>query len=84
MMQLGRRPANPCDLRPVQRAAGSEERDQRRRNDHDDPEHDPLKSAVIERAIETVLAGGGPKTPDLAGKANTKEVGEAIAAEISR
>jgi tartrate dehydrogenase/decarboxylase / D-malate dehydrogenase len=39
---------------------------------------------AIERAIEVVLASGGPRTPDLGGAANTKAVGEAIAAEICR
>jgi tartrate dehydrogenase/decarboxylase/D-malate dehydrogenase len=38
---------------------------------------------AIERAIEKVLGGGGPRTADIGGKAKTKEVGEAIAAEIS-
>jgi tartrate dehydrogenase/decarboxylase/D-malate dehydrogenase len=36
----------------------------------------------IERAIESVLAGGGPRTADLGGRANTREVGEAIAAAV--
>ena len=39
---------------------------------------------AIERAIEMVLAGGGPRTPDIGGKANTKELGEAIASAVSR
>jgi tartrate dehydrogenase/decarboxylase/D-malate dehydrogenase len=39
---------------------------------------------AVERAIETVLATGGPRTADLGGNANTKTVGEAIAAETSR
>src|SRR6202451_3741174 len=39
---------------------------------------------AVESAIETVLATGGPKTPDLGGNANTKEVGEAIAAATAR
>ena len=39
---------------------------------------------AIERAIESVLAAAGPKTPDLGGNANTKTVGEAIAAETLR
>jgi len=37
---------------------------------------------AVERAIEMVLAGGGPRTPDIGGKANTKELGEAIASAI--
>ena len=39
---------------------------------------------AIERAIESVLGGGGPRTPDIGGKAKTQELGEAIAAEVSR
>jgi tartrate dehydrogenase/decarboxylase / D-malate dehydrogenase len=39
---------------------------------------------AIERAIESVLGGGGPRTPDLGGKSTTHEMGKAIAAEISR
>jgi tartrate dehydrogenase/decarboxylase/D-malate dehydrogenase len=39
---------------------------------------------AIERAIEMVLGGGGPRTPDLGGKATTKDLGEAIAAAVSR
>ena len=39
---------------------------------------------AIERAIEMVLAGGGPRTPDIGGKATTKELGEAIASAVSR
>ena len=39
---------------------------------------------AIEKAIEDVLAGNGPKTPDLGGKASTRDVGEATAAAISR
>lgn len=41
---------------------------------------DPADSIV--RAIETVLRGG-PRTPDMGGKANTQEVGKAIAAAVS-
>jgi len=37
---------------------------------------------AIERAIETVLGGSGPKTPDIGGKARTSDLGEAIAAEV--
>ena len=33
-------------------------------------------------AIERVLSGGGPKTPDLGGQARTKDLGDAIAAEV--
>ena len=39
---------------------------------------------AVERAIEFVLAGGGPLTPDIGGKATTKELGEAIASAVSR
>ena len=39
---------------------------------------------AIERAIEAVLAGAGPRTADIGGRAPTREVGEAIAAGISR
>src|ERR1700685_49842 len=35
-------------------------------------------AAAVEQAIEIVLAGGGPLTPDIGGKAKTKELGEAI------
>lgn len=38
---------------------------------------------AVERAIEGVLANGGPRTPDIAGNASTIEVGQAIAASIS-
>jgi tartrate dehydrogenase/decarboxylase / D-malate dehydrogenase len=38
---------------------------------------------AIERAIEAVLGGGGPRTPDIGGKAKTTELGEAIAGEVS-
>ena len=34
---------------------------------------------AIERAIETVLTGGGPKTRDMGGNGSTEEVGKAIA-----
>jgi tartrate dehydrogenase/decarboxylase/D-malate dehydrogenase len=34
---------------------------------------------LIVNAIEKVLAGGGPRTPDLGGKATTKDVAKAIA-----
>jgi tartrate dehydrogenase/decarboxylase / D-malate dehydrogenase len=37
---------------------------------------------AIESTIAAVLAGNGPKTPDLGGNATTKDVGQAIAAEI--
>ena len=37
---------------------------------------------AIEKAIESVLGRGGPRTADIGGKARTTEVGEAIAAEV--
>lgn len=36
----------------------------------------------IEKAIASVLAQSGPRTPDIGGKASTKDVGAAIAGEI--
>lgn len=38
---------------------------------------------AVESALENVLARSDVRTPDLGGKANTREVGEAIAHEIS-
>jgi len=38
---------------------------------------------AVEHAIESVLAGNGPRTPDIGGNARTHEVGEAIAIEVS-
>jgi tartrate dehydrogenase/decarboxylase/D-malate dehydrogenase len=43
----------------------------------DDAAHDR-----IVRAIEKVLGGGGPRTPDLGGKATTKDVAAAVAASL--
>jgi tartrate dehydrogenase/decarboxylase/D-malate dehydrogenase len=43
--------------------------------------HKDAAQAVM-RAIEDVLANGGPRTRDLGGKASTVEVGKAIAAAI--
>jgi tartrate dehydrogenase/decarboxylase/D-malate dehydrogenase len=37
---------------------------------------------AIERAIEKVLGEAGPRTADIGGKANTQEVGEAIASQV--
>ena len=43
-----------------------------------------LESATaIRRAIETLLGEGGPRTPDLGGKAKTAEVGAAVTALIT-
>jgi tartrate dehydrogenase/decarboxylase/D-malate dehydrogenase len=39
----------------------------------------PEAAAAIVHAIETVLASGGPRTPDIGGKAVTAELGQAIA-----
>lgn len=39
---------------------------------------------AVERAIEAILATGGPRTADIGGNASTVEVGKAIAAEIDR
>jgi tartrate dehydrogenase/decarboxylase / D-malate dehydrogenase len=41
-------------------------------------------AAAVERAIEIVLGDGGPRTPDIGGKATTKDLGEAIASAVSR
>ena len=38
---------------------------------------------AVEHTIFKVIAGGDPRTPDIGGKANTREMGEAIASEIS-
>ena len=47
-------------------------------------EHHGYSDAATEivRAIEEVVSEGGPKTPDLGGQANTKDLGDAIAAAI--
>jgi tartrate dehydrogenase/decarboxylase/D-malate dehydrogenase len=37
---------------------------------------------AVERAIEDVLANGGPRTRDLGGRSSTSEVGKAIAGAI--
>jgi tartrate dehydrogenase/decarboxylase/D-malate dehydrogenase len=42
----------------------------------------PEAARAVERAIEAVVGGGGPRTPDLGGKASTQDVGKAIAAAI--
>lgn len=38
---------------------------------------------AVERAIDTVLARSDVHTPDLGGRATTRDVGDAIAHEIS-
>ncbi len=42
----------------------------------------PAAARAVEEAIARVLAGGGPRTPDMGGRATTEELGRAIAAEI--
>ena len=37
---------------------------------------------LVVGAIERVLAGDGPRTPDLGGKANTRDVADAILKEL--
>jgi tartrate dehydrogenase/decarboxylase/D-malate dehydrogenase len=36
----------------------------------------------VERAIESVLGGAGPRTPDIGGTAGTQDLGESIASQI--
>ena len=47
-------------------------------------EHHGHKAAAdaIVQACEEVVSGGGPKTPDLGGQANTSDLGDAIAAAV--
>ena len=47
-------------------------------------EHHGHKEAAdaIVQACEDVVSGGGPKTPDLGGQANTSDLGDAIAAAV--
>ncbi len=42
----------------------------------------PDAARAIEKAIEDVLESGGVRTPDMGGKAGTREVGEAIASLV--
>ncbi len=42
----------------------------------------PAAARAVEAAIESVVGGGGPRTPDLGGKASTQEMGKAIASAI--
>ena len=42
----------------------------------------PAGHDLIVGAIERVLAGNGPRTPDLGGKAGTRDVAEAILQEL--
>jgi tartrate dehydrogenase/decarboxylase/D-malate dehydrogenase len=39
-------------------------------------------AAAIVSAIEDVVGGGGPRTPDMGGQASTGDLGEAIAAQV--
>jgi tartrate dehydrogenase/decarboxylase/D-malate dehydrogenase len=39
-------------------------------------------SGAIVRAIEDVVGGGGPRTPDMGGQASTSDLGQAIAAQV--
>jgi len=43
--------------------------------------HTEAADAIV-RACEEVISGGGPKTPDLGGQANTTDLGDAIAAAV--
>jgi tartrate dehydrogenase/decarboxylase / D-malate dehydrogenase len=43
---------------------------------------EPKAAKAVEEAIAAVLAQSDVRTPDLGGKASTKDVGEAIAREI--
>ncbi len=43
---------------------------------------EPEAAASVVRAFEAVLAGGGPRTPDMGGNAKTRDLGTAIATEI--
>ena len=42
----------------------------------------PEAARAVEKAIETVVGGNGPRTPDLGGKASTQDMGKAIADAI--
>jgi tartrate dehydrogenase/decarboxylase/D-malate dehydrogenase len=42
----------------------------------------PEAARAIVVAIESVLAGSGPKTPDLGGQATTADLGKAVAEAI--
>jgi tartrate dehydrogenase/decarboxylase/D-malate dehydrogenase len=45
---------------------------------------EPEAADAIEKAIEAALGGEGPRTADIGGRASTRELGEAIAAEVAR
>ena len=44
--------------------------------------HKEAGDAIV-RAIETVLGGGGPRTPDIGGQANTADLGKAVAEALA-
>jgi tartrate dehydrogenase/decarboxylase/D-malate dehydrogenase len=44
---------------------------------------EPAAAQAVERALEAILASSEVRTPDLGGNAKTRNVGEAIAHEIS-
>ena len=44
---------------------------------------EPDAALAVEKAFCSVLAGKGPRTPDLGGNATTQEAGEAIAAALT-
>jgi tartrate dehydrogenase/decarboxylase/D-malate dehydrogenase len=44
---------------------------------------EPAAAAAMERALETVVANSDVRTPDLGGQASTRQVGEAIANQVS-
>lgn len=44
--------------------------------------NEPTAAQAVEKAFASVLADRGPRTPDLGGKATTREVGEAITSAI--
>ena len=46
--------------------------------------NETVASEAVEKAIEGVIGDGGPRTPDIGGTASTREVGEAVAAQIAR
>ena len=39
-------------------------------------------AASVVSAIEDVVGGGGPRTPDMGGQASTSDLGEAVAAQV--
>ena len=47
-------------------------------------EHLRLETAAnaVKNAVASLLAGGGPKSPDLGGTAATKEIGNAVVERI--